>query len=1614
MASQEFLTKAYLAYFGRPVDFTGREYWSTKTEAEVIAGFSASKESQDLYGSEFDAAQVNAIYNNLFNRDAEPAGIQYWLQEVYSGRLTPPEAALGIMGGAANEDRIAVDNKLAASQMFTDGLDTTAEILGYSGADASASARAFLRGISNEPATQEDVDQAVTDAVAGRTVVGGTYMLTEGRDAITGTGSDDVFYADASQVTGSGHVANLLATGDVLDGGAGYDKLIASVFSEVNNGTLEGIYPRTTNIEEVHIEALEGNGWWSSGNDALLNWNMVLVDAGRMQGVQQFWTDNSSADLFLNDVRIGEGRVTKDITFGMRDVDTSANLYVAFDTNSIVNEGTSRVNSQVLVRVADVTTATPATPLANVNLTVGFSLDGTPIVLENIRSTDGTYAGLRTAIEEALADQGLAGLTVSFGDSYNSVTVLANTVNLPFTAQEILITDPSGMEFSNVTFDYSSIESVDQEFLVAGNAAAVEPGTLSSLIETNLILDNAGRGSTAGHVHIGGMSNSGAVIQKLNLEVDRSSKITDVYTGFGLSPNEGGIVGHARVSFEQIEVTSGARNGDLTIWNVRDVKNFDSTAFAGQNLTIGAELESTTAYVFNTANDANSNDTLWIDVFGNVAAHKNFSLSVNTGGGNDSIWLDLGLADPVGIKDAGHNPLINQKQLANAVINAGDGDNVVRTWGAGDVIITTGANNDIIYTDNSGQQQFVSMIQNPLWNPNDLNSPPQFIPDPDAEVTQHNDGYAAFVFNTVEGNRGIDNLLGNSDNRDSSLANQKAQTYDAFNLSVGVTFKGYESAFIDVESTGYRTTTAQINQAIVEAINSHPELSALIIASVDRGEALVVKSKIDGQMVLADLAVQLIAPVAVVAGETATQKAIREALGQRTVTSADLSAAGLTIDDIGANTTAAQALYATAFATDVSGHQPNVYTQTLDVTAIGSHDSTFFAGPSANQLNIGGVLVDIAAGDSSAVIAGKIAAAVTGATSVTIPGAGVFSVVAAANGTEVVFTLSGGPAVPFGEVPPAIPISALRGAEDAYLSTLEPTVGFTSSGAFSGGPGVVTPQTSVFDFAGIKIDPAGGNLTLTLSFAGQPAAVPPFAPGDVVVTIPQGAGQIQIANLVGQALESALVGAQNVTVSGTQVRVNFDFTPDATVGNPAANAGAYGVTTLTVDNPNLVITGSFPGSVSPTTAFSATNNTAVTGSVTQTLNFAGWEITEGGNLEVLGVTVALVDGLNDVAVAHAVHTALTGAGLTGVTVAPLAANSTAVSYTLAPAFGGVVPTSAAAAVQYGSGATNATILVDLAGLVLNHDAGNGGDELHFDLNGSHVTVYTATADGQGAAEAQAAMVLAGTVTLGGDVYNVTASGATSVLLTSANTGVVPVGNLTVDTDDVSLDGVAADPTVTSFVPTSGAAVGGPASVTSSVGPLAITPYDHTLFQTDLTGVDSIAESDNWVLSGAGEHDVVVLSTGEYSNEVIELQGLFGRNTIVNFDDTAPERINGGDYLDVSAYMAAGAITATTGNAGGNQVSTISFESLQGTDAGDLAVTAQMGSVTQAALATALAANYTYTGQNVFLIENNNATDAFDNFGEYLVVSTNGATVQIVGTLDFGQTISLDSGNLIQG
>lgn len=143
------LQKAYIAYFGRPADTGGLKYWvdgihKTGTVDGMVDLFGNSDEYHNLYAHSSSTAVVNSLYQHLFNRDAEVAGLNFWVKNLDAGNVTLAKIAYELVGGAQNSDLTILNEKIAAASMFTASLDTQREVDLYSNNTSSLNARKWL------------------------------------------------------------------------------------------------------------------------------------------------------------------------------------------------------------------------------------------------------------------------------------------------------------------------------------------------------------------------------------------------------------------------------------------------------------------------------------------------------------------------------------------------------------------------------------------------------------------------------------------------------------------------------------------------------------------------------------------------------------------------------------------------------------------------------------------------------------------------------------------------------------------------------------------------------------------------------------------------------------------------------------------------------------------------------------------------------------------------------------------------------------------------------------------------------------------------------------------------------------------------------------------------------------------------------------------------------------------------------------------------------------------------------------------------------------------------------------------------------------------------------
>ena len=165
----------YVAYFGRPADPAGLEYWvntlgSGATLADISRSFAAAEEYRDNYSHMDSRTVVTKIYDHLFGREAEAAGVDYWASLMDRGVIAIDDAVREIAEAAVGTDAVAFNGKAAAATVFTLRLDTPNEVAAYSRDAGLELAMEFLATVKDAKTTLDATDPVVIDAWIARIV----------------------------------------------------------------------------------------------------------------------------------------------------------------------------------------------------------------------------------------------------------------------------------------------------------------------------------------------------------------------------------------------------------------------------------------------------------------------------------------------------------------------------------------------------------------------------------------------------------------------------------------------------------------------------------------------------------------------------------------------------------------------------------------------------------------------------------------------------------------------------------------------------------------------------------------------------------------------------------------------------------------------------------------------------------------------------------------------------------------------------------------------------------------------------------------------------------------------------------------------------------------------------------------------------------------------------------------------------------------------------------------------------------------------------------------------------------------------------------------------------
>ncbi|MGS2745212.1 DUF4214 domain-containing protein [Halomonas sp. LS-001] len=851
MATQENLNLAqqlYVAYYGRPADAAGLQFWAEEIEANgidaAISAFGNSAEYTERFGDMGNEALVNGIYQQAFGRDADAGGLAFYTEKLESGELDLANIALTIVQNATDtdaQDASTLAAKVAAADMYTEAAgeahsgnaadEYAANFLSTVDVDTDLDAVSISSVIAGIPSGSEEPEEPEEPATPGETI-----QHTANADMVEGTANDDTFEAPITTINFAN--GNTLNSGDMLDGGAGNDTLNAQLVDDAFvTGFSGAVRPSTENVENVVVNAIEtGTNGFSTFADST-----VTLNAADMYDLVNVWSKDSNANLVIQDVTTktsdGGVRNTDSLTFRM-DHTSNANsgnsnqsdMTVYFDENYLLSGSETEFNIELRI-VNTLELAQSDDPLDGFSGVV-FSV-GDQEVNVDIEGSD-TYQDVANAINAELNEQGISGVSATVmpertavftddieGFSQGQVAGSYSPVQLVSTT-EALSTGPIELN--------SNIENFD------GLNTWVQGGELTTdnPITTNVELYKAGRGDNGGDFYVGGKA--GGSIEVFNVAVlgadHKPSDIGWLNTG----QNEGGM--DTVKIFTHEDFVDGETHADLTIRNGFDndaglVSTVNADDFLGEFLTIGnvdrvenvanfsatgggnvayfADYATTLDHTITTGDGNDMIDVMLSNTaFDSGSETSKTSVDITSTGGDNTVMLSSSDAENV------FNPVVNL-----ATVTTGAGKDVI-TGGGNSLMVESGGNNDIIYAENTGMKT-MAVLAAPVESDAFFNS---------------------------EGGVSLVELL---DNREVTVTLQFPGDHgavDSYNNGIERTVK------VNARE-GVITDERDLYQAVADLINEDRVFSSLATATVTSEGNLEVNYLVDGETVAGDELVQI-------------------------------------------------------------------------------------------------------------------------------------------------------------------------------------------------------------------------------------------------------------------------------------------------------------------------------------------------------------------------------------------------------------------------------------------------------------------------------------------------------------------------------------------------------------------------------------------------------------------------------------------------------------------------------------------------------------------------------------------------------------------------------------
>ncbi|TRU96462.1 MAG: DUF4214 domain-containing protein [Microcystis wesenbergii Mw_QC_S_20081001_S30D] len=629
---QNSIVGLYVIYFNRSPDPAGLAFWQSQdvTIEQMAAEFGASPEAKALYP--FLAAPtlanptefINEIYQNAFGRDADEAGLEFWLGvlEQDSSPESVAQFVLAVAQGAQGTDFDTLQNRADIALQFTQeavnaSIPFTPSLL------ATSSQIIDTVTFTDESVADAEaaINQAITDIIGGGT--GTTFTLLDFGAVLTAAANSKVAPEGKFLSTANDKVSALtFLEGSFIQDPSTSDNdvLTAQIVNDVA--------PTIENIETIQFSGAAGisvalAGISKAKQVEVVKGDLTITDA-----------NNYAIDLvagYASNLTLQEGLgvLGKDLTVNLNGTTAGASIAATLNDKSKVN---LVVKADSVLSNADKTANTLALDKAESNFVItgdkNLTIEGKITVVDGTNRLDATdFTGKLTLnlgkdsnIKQIVGGKSDDTFTLTAAvDQINNVTLNGNdgndTLTVKVGATTAALNGVTNVE--TIIFKEAAADTtiVTKDTLVASGATL----TVDASSFTTKFLDFDGTLETNGSFKITG----GALADVL-----KGGAKNDTLTGGGGLDQLTGGGGNDQFVLNKATDGNGVTITDFTVAD--DVFALSNAAFDGAP-AVGAAL--TVSAVAGATNSAN---TILVDTFANLTANQTATGLVRFGYAKDN------------------------------------------------------------------------------------------------------------------------------------------------------------------------------------------------------------------------------------------------------------------------------------------------------------------------------------------------------------------------------------------------------------------------------------------------------------------------------------------------------------------------------------------------------------------------------------------------------------------------------------------------------------------------------------------------------------------------------------------------------------------------------------------------------------------------------------------------------------------------------------------------------------------------------------------------------------------------------------------------------------------